>query len=185
MSRTDRPAPGPAAGASVEKDGESWTLVLVRQLGHAPERVWRALTEPQELSRWSPFDSDGSLGQAGSRVRLTTVGAGLVSDTIVVRADRPRVLQFNWGDRELRWELEALAGGTRLTLWNNIDRKFIAMGAAGWHLCLEGLGFWLDGAPFGRLVGPEALQDPGWRRLFDEYSKMFGMPLPKSFQEEK
>jgi len=27
--------------------------------------------------------------------------------------------------------------GTRLTLWHNIDRRFIAMGAAGWHICVD------------------------------------------------
>jgi hypothetical protein len=39
----------------------------------------------------------------------------------------------------MRWELEPFAGGTRLTLWHNIDRGFISMGAAGWHVCLDRL----------------------------------------------
>src|SRR5262249_18673534 len=32
-------APGPAS-AEVHKDGEKWTLVLVRELRHSPEKVW-------------------------------------------------------------------------------------------------------------------------------------------------
>jgi len=38
---TDREgyAAGPASGAQVRKDGEKWTLVLVRELGHPPEKV--------------------------------------------------------------------------------------------------------------------------------------------------
>jgi hypothetical protein len=28
----------------VQKDGEKWTLILVRELRHSPEKVWRALT---------------------------------------------------------------------------------------------------------------------------------------------
>ncbi len=30
-------------------------------------------------------------------------------------------------------ELQDFDGGTRLTLWHNIDRRYIAMGAAGWQ----------------------------------------------------
>ncbi|MBV8073380.1 MAG: polyketide cyclase, partial [Acidobacteriaceae bacterium] len=46
MMMTDREqyTPGPASGAQVRKDGEKWTLILVRELRHAPEKVWQALT---------------------------------------------------------------------------------------------------------------------------------------------
>ena len=127
-------APGPASGAEVRKDGEQWTLILVRELRHSPGAIWQALTDPAQLSEWSPFDADGSLATVGSKVKLTTVGAPtpMVSETTVTRADAPRLLEYNWGGFDMRWELEAMRGGTRLTLWTNIDRRFIAMGAAGW-----------------------------------------------------
>ena len=50
---TDREqyAPGPAHGAQVRKDGEKWTLVLVRELRHSPTNVWQALTDPAQLRR--------------------------------------------------------------------------------------------------------------------------------------
>jgi hypothetical protein len=57
-----------------------------------------------------------------------------VSSQQSVGADAPKVLECNWGGFDMRWQLEALGGGTRLTLWTNIDRRFISMGAAGWHL---------------------------------------------------
>ena len=38
---------------------------------------------------------------------------------------------------DMRWELEAVGSGTRLTLWTNIDRRYIAMGAAGWQVCFD------------------------------------------------
>ena len=34
----------------------------------------------------------------------------------LTRAEAPEVLEYNWGDHDMRWELEALDGGTRLTL---------------------------------------------------------------------
>ena len=56
---TDRElyTPGPASGAQVRKDGEKWTLILVRELRHSPEKVWQALTEPGHLREWAPFGS--------------------------------------------------------------------------------------------------------------------------------
>jgi hypothetical protein len=121
-------APGPASGAQVRKDGEKWTLILVRELRHSPEKVWQALTDPAHL-------------------------------------------------RE-RWELEAFGGGTRLTLWTNIDRRFISMGAAGWHICFDVLDHLLGGTPIGRIVGPDAMKFGGWQRLNAEYAKQFGVETP-------
>src|SRR6266516_6842058 len=82
-------APGPASGAQVRKDGEKWTLILVRELRHSPEKVWQALTDPAQLREWAPFDAAGSLGTVGTRVKLTTVGAPTphVTETTVTRAD--------------------------------------------------------------------------------------------------
>jgi uncharacterized protein YndB with AHSA1/START domain len=169
--------PGPANLAHIQKDGEKWTLVLVKELRHSPENVWQALTDPAQLREWAPFDADASLAAAGTTVKLNTVGAPepSITETTVKRADPPRALEYNWGDFDMRWELEPLAGGTRLTLWTNISRRFIAMGAAGWQICFDVLEQLLDGQPIGRIVGPEVMQFEGWQRLRAEYAMQFGI----------
>jgi uncharacterized protein YndB with AHSA1/START domain len=175
---TDREqyAPGPASGAQVRKDGEKWTLILVRELRHSPEKVWHALTDPAHLREWAPFEADGNLGTVGT-VKLTWVGAPTphVSETKVTRADAPKALEYNWGGFDIRWELEALGGGTRLTLWHNIDRRFISWGAAGWHICFDVLERLLAGEPIGPIVGAEAMKFDGWQRLNAEYARQFGI----------
>ena len=176
MSRREQYTPGAASGAEVRKEGEKWTLVVVRDLSHPPAKVWTALTDPEHLRQWSPFDADRNLGSVGTAM-LSTVGAPTpqVSETQVKRADAPRLLELDWGGQELRWELEPLgSGGTRLTLWHNIDRRFIAMGAAGWHICLDVLERFVAGEPLGRIVGADALKFGGWQRLNAEYAKQFG-----------
>ena len=179
---TDRAqyTPGPASGAQVRKDGENWTLILVRELRHSPEQVWQALTDPAHLREWAPFDADESLGTAGATVKLTTAGAPgpHITETKVVRADAPKLLEYNWGGNDVRWELEALGAGTRLTLWTSINRRFISMGAAGWHICLDVLDHRLSGTPISRIVGPEAMKFAGWQRLNAEYAQQFGVELP-------
>jgi uncharacterized protein YndB with AHSA1/START domain len=179
VSTRDKYKPGPAAGAEVRKDGENWTLVLVRELRHPPATVWHALTDPAQLREWAPFDADGSLASTG-RVTLSTVGMPkpIVSETEVTRAEAPHLLEYRWGDNDLRWQLEPVDGGTRLTLWHNIDRRYISMGAAGWHICLDVLARLMDGDPLGRIVGGDAMKFE-WQRLHAEYASRFGIVAPE------
>ena len=173
-------SPGPATGAEVRKAGDRWTLVLVRELHHPPAKVWKALTEPEQLREWAPFDADRKLDTTGP-VKLSTVGAPevQVSETTVRRAEEPRVLEYDWGGNDIRWELEPIGGnGTRLTLWHNINRNFVSMGAAGWHICFDVLDRFLGGSPVGRIVGGDAMNFD-WPRLNAEYAKQFGVEPPQ------
>jgi hypothetical protein len=54
--------PSPPADVERREHGDRWTLVFVRVLRHAPERVWAALTEPAQL-------------EAGRRSRRTATWA--------------------------------------------------------------------------------------------------------------
>jgi len=177
MSSRASYAPGAATGAEVRKEGERWTLILVRELRHPPAKVWQALTEPEQLREWAPFDADRTLDTTGP-VKLSTVGAPTpnVSEMTVRKADAPRLLEYNWGGNDLRWELSPIAGGTRLTLSHNIGKRFVAMGAAGWHICFDVLDQFLGGHPIGRIVAGEAMKFD-WPRLNAEYSRQFGVEV--------
>src|SRR3954465_11715855 len=157
MSDREQYTPGPASGAQVRKEGEKWTLILTRELRHSPEKVWQALTDPAHLREWAPFEVDKELDSAGT-VKLTWVGSPTPIETKVTRAEAPKVLEYD----DTRWELEPLGKGTRLTLWHNIDRRFISMGAAGWHIAFDVLDRMLGGQPVGRIVGQDAMKFEGW-----------------------
>ena len=73
MNNREKYVPGPAAGAHVQKDGEKWTLILVRDPRHPAAMVWEALTDSAHLSEWAPFDADRNLAAVGP-VKLSTVG---------------------------------------------------------------------------------------------------------------
>jgi uncharacterized protein YndB with AHSA1/START domain len=175
MNDLARYEPGPASGAQVRKDGDKWTLILVRELRHSPEKVWQALTDPAQLREWAPFVVDGSLSSVGATVKLTWVGNPMPQETRVTRADAPKVLEYS----DIRWELEAFGGGTRLTLWHKIDRRFIAWGAAGWHIAFDALDQLLAGKPMGAIAGIDAMKLAGWQRLVAEYSKQFDVEAVK------
>jgi uncharacterized protein YndB with AHSA1/START domain len=181
MSRRQQYVPGPAANATIDKDGDTWTLVLTRELKHSPAKVWAALTEPAQLREWAPFESDANLGATGTVANLSTVGSPKphVTATTVKRADAPKLLEFTWNDRDIRWELDPFDGGTRLTLWASIDKNWIAMGASVWHIALDVLDRLLAGWPIGRIAGPEAMQVGEWNRLLGEYATLLGVEPPR------
>jgi len=177
MTDLEEYTPGPASDAQVRKhaDASKWTLILVRELRHSPEIVWQALTDPAQVREWAPFVVDGNLGTVGNTVKLTWVGNPKPIDTQVTRADVQHVLEFG----DIRWELELTSGGTRLTLWTNIDRRFVAWGAAGWHIAFDVLDRLLGGNPIGRIAGADAMKLAAWQRLVGEYAKQFGAEAPK------
>jgi hypothetical protein len=165
--------PGPASGAQVIKDEnkDKWTLILVRELRHSPEKVWQALIDPVQLREWAPFVVDKSLSAVGTTVNLTWVGNPTPIHTKVTRVESNKVLEYG----DIRWELEPFGGGTRLTLWHAIDHRFISWGAAGWHIAFDVLDQLLSGTPISRMVGADIMKLSGWQRLKDEYAKQFGV----------
>ena len=171
--------PGSATPAQVRKEGDKWTLILVRELRHSPDKVWHALTDPAQLREWAPFVVDGSLDAVGNTVKLTWVGNPQPIETKITRAEAPSLLEYG----DIRWQLEPFGGGTRLTLWHSIDRRFISWGAAGWHISFDVLDRLLAGHPIGRIIGPDAMKFPGWQRLVAEYAKQFGVEIPNWVQK--
>jgi uncharacterized protein YndB with AHSA1/START domain len=175
MTELAQYTPDPAFGARIEKtSADKWTLILVRDLRHSPSMVWQALTQPEQLREWAPFEADGALDTVGAKVKITWVGTGASFETTVTQAFAPHVLEFG----DIRWELEQVGNGTRLTLWHAIDRRFIAWGTAGWHVACEVLDKLLSGTPIGRAAGADPMKNAGWQRLVAEYAAQFGIDPP-------
>ncbi len=173
--------PSPLGDATVRDDGERATLVFVRELRHAPDVVWAALTDPAQVHHWAPFDPDRDLSQPGPATLAMAggpndEGSGEPLPSTVRRAERPTLLEYTWGEDVLRWELTALAsGGTRLTLHHTLaDRSWLTKVTAGWHLCIDVLAEALAGNAFGRIVGSEA-EDFGWCALERSYARKLGV----------
>lgn len=162
--------------AEVRQDGEAHTLVFMRELNHPPEKVWEALTDPEQLREWAPFDASRNLGSTGeATLYLVGVEKEQTFSSDVRRADRPRLLEYSWAGDTVRWELEPTATGTRLTLFHTVrDRVWLPKVAAGWHICLDVADRALGGAPIGRIVALDAKRY-GWERLNDAYAKQFGV----------
>jgi len=179
---------------TLHHEGSRHTLRFVRRLAHAPEQVWRALTENGELAHWFPAAIEGER-TAGAALRFVFFAPGETGDTGSSSAtggrsadveaagraaspivegdmrvyDPPRTLEFTWGGEVLRWELEAHGGGTVLVFTHTFaDESKAARDASGWEVCLAALARSLAGEP------AEPFTMARFDALFDSYAKRFG-----------
>ena len=156
--------------------GPDWTLIVDRTLPHSVERVWKALTEPDQIRVWLPFLPNRPLNSTGPAL-LTDLGTAdpETKEANVLEVSSPHLLVLSWGGDTLRWELTDADGQTRLTLSHTFtDRQQAPSYAAGWHLCLGALGDLLNGNPGEPVVGEAALEH-GYQELFDRYARLLGI----------
>lgn len=153
-------------GTYLEIDGRP-ALNFERSLPHSAERVWRAITDPAEIQRWFPaaVDYEPRVG-APMAFRFDDPDEPPTGGK-VTELDPPRLFAFNWGEEQLRFELEPAGDGCRLLFTHFLSESIqAARDAAGWEMCLQQLDRLLAGedaeAPG---VGPT----PEWRDLYDKY----------------
>ena len=127
-------------------------LRFTRHLAHPADRVWRAVTEPDDLKAWFPDTIVVDRWAVGAPLRFEPATEGVDGfDGEVLAFEPPRMLEFRWGTDVIRIELEPYGEGTKLTLLDTIDELGkAARDAAGWHVCLDQLESRLDG------------REPGW-----------------------
>jgi uncharacterized protein YndB with AHSA1/START domain len=153
----------------LERGNGNWRLRFVRNLPHPPEKVWRALTEPQHLEAWFPTTIDGEL-KAGAPLRFRHRHADLPPmEGEMLACEAPSLLEFSWGGDTLRFSLEPAGAGTKLTLVDALEELGkAARDGAGWHVCLDQLSYHLDEeeAPW--------TSSERWRQVHGSYVDDFG-----------
>ena len=155
----------------LEQANEHWQVRYVRSLPHPPEKVWRALTEPEHMEAWFPCRIVGEW-EVGAPLRFEFKRAGV--DPIVGEVftyNPPKQLEFTWGDELLQFELEPDGDGCVLTLVAAIhELGKAARDGAGWHACLDNLAYSLDG----KQPPWDTASDERWAQVHPGYVKRFG-----------
>jgi uncharacterized protein YndB with AHSA1/START domain len=123
------------------------TVRLERRYPHPVAKVWRAVSEPEHLSRWFPMPVEIDL-RPGGELRFGGTGRAPDSTGTVRLVEAPHRLEFTWGTDLLSVELRPDRGGTTLVLTHSFDDHYGAASfAAGWGACLAGLRHLLAGEP--------------------------------------
>lgn len=146
------PAPGRAFVAGLDFRGLTLdagpVLRLERRYDQPVERVWRALSDPEELAHWFP----GELS--------------------VTHSDPPHVLVGTWqGGGTLRFELRPAGQGCVLTFTHAFaDRDQAALTGAGWDRCFARLDALVAGG-----VMSEAASLQAWPDVHERLASAWGI----------
>ncbi len=151
----------------LDTDADRPTLRFERRLPHSVERVWRAITEPEELANWFPGVPHFTLRQGAEFVVEGDAGGS----GRILELDPPRLLAYEWSGELLRFELAPDGDGCLLRFSHVLgDLSVGAQTAAGWELCLDRLAAQLADAPIGL---PASMAR--WPELHERYAEEFGL----------
>lgn len=127
----------------MNKGTETRSVVVEREFAHAPEKLWRALTQPHLMQEW--LMKNDFAPQVGHRFKLTGDWGGVL-DCEVLEIEPNRTLSYTWDfvhedaaynlKSVVTFTLEPTATGTRLRMEQagfRPDQKQAFGGAhAGW-----------------------------------------------------
>ena len=101
---------------------------IVRDYAHPAEKVWRALTDPALIPRWTSTGAGGrpegfapTVGTKFRYVAKPRLGWSGFIECEVLEADEPKLLRYSWADpgggavTEVAYRLEPRGSGTRFT----------------------------------------------------------------------
>jgi uncharacterized protein YndB with AHSA1/START domain len=170
---------------TIEQRGGTVIFRYERLLPHPVGVVWTAITEPDEIERWTGSRPEIDL-RPGGRYVTRHRGGEQVTDRIT-RLEPPRLFEHTFWvhinpTALVTWELSPANGGCRLVLTHRLDlddvraattiagddlTTIMSRNGAGWHRLLDLLGGTLDGRP-----APWTEQDQ--RALRERYAAMLG-----------
>jgi uncharacterized protein YndB with AHSA1/START domain len=150
-------------------------------LPHTVDRVWRAVSDPQELRAWFP-STVSYRPRVGAAIEFTDDPNLPPTTGTVLAYEAPHRFAFGWGDDELWFELSVPSADSgpscRFVLTDVLElRDAAARNAAGWEVCLDALEAHLDGATrTDGETGPHTETSRArWREYYEEYVSV-GMP---------
>ena len=102
------------------------------------EQVWKAISDPEEITAWMKFPTRLE-PRIGGAIHIDFSSQGSLEGT-VCNFEPPHLLIYTWGDSLLNRKLEADATGTKLHCSHVGVRPELLSGlGAGWHAFLDQL----------------------------------------------
>jgi uncharacterized protein YndB with AHSA1/START domain len=156
-------------GTVAQLDDGRWQLRFTRTLRHPQSKVWRAITEPEQLASWFPTTIEGERATGASLRFSFPGGEAPPMEGEMLSYEPESAIELRWGPDIVRIELRPFADGTELTLLDTLEeRGKAARDGAGWHVCLDALEAVLSGDEAARA------QMSAWKEVHSTYIDTFG-----------
>ncbi|MBD2870358.1 SRPBCC family protein [Paenibacillus arenilitoris] len=152
------------------KDG--YVARFERHLKHPVEKVWSSLTENDKLKKWFSELQVDDLREGG--IIKFDMQDGTFEELEIIELKMHAVLEYTWGEDQVRFELYPESDGCRLVLIEKINRMtdHTPRDLAGWHVCLDVIEVLLDD----RTIDSRKNE---WEKWYKEYSQQVDK-LPKN-----
>jgi uncharacterized protein YndB with AHSA1/START domain len=149
-----------------------------RRSKHSAARLWKALTEPDELRVWMEGPAEVDLRPGGTwKIDFDASPDGDYLDGIIIAVEPEKRLTYAWGLSVCEWTIEDGSDGCTYTFVQNglADRGEGEEGlAAGWHGFFDQLDMHLDGVAFTR-----EQQAAAWQAMHAPYLERLNAALVK------
>lgn len=136
----------------LRKTKDGYEATFERVLDQPPEKVWKALTDPEEIEAW--FVRTELEARVGGRYVEHHDHVGMSMEGEVTHWDPPRAFGHTWWadpdggyqEASILWEITPEGAGSRLIMTHRFKDLEGADGImAGWHICIDILEAILDG----------------------------------------
>lgn len=133
--------------AVIEKVDGGFIARYDRPLNHSIAKVWSALTQNEKLGKWMPNLQVEDLKNGGIIKFNMNDGTGASFDIKIRDYKENEVLEYDWGDGWVRFELYPKPEGCLLVLKEFIRtmNDHTSKDLAGWHVCLDVMTDLLEG----------------------------------------
>ncbi len=128
-------------GELTDDDGRA-VIRFRRVYRYSPQKIWQALTEPAHLMAWFPTTVEGERATGATLQFAFRDMEGEDFTGHMLRYEPPRLMEMQWGDETLRFELTPRPEGCLLLFTVTFDEMGkAARDGAGWHSCLDLLAY--------------------------------------------
>ncbi|MGG6311430.1 SRPBCC family protein [Paenibacillus macerans] len=142
-----------------------YTARFERFLKHPVEKVWASLTENDKLKKWFPELRIDDLREGGF-VKFD-MQDGTFEEMEILELKPYSVLEYTWGEDQVRFELYPESDGCRLILIERIHHvtDHTSKDLSGWHVCLEVIKALLDERSL-------ESRHAEWEKWYEEYVRL-------------
>lgn len=154
--------------ATIHKQQNHYIFKFSRSLPYPTETVWAALTENDKLQKWMSNLEVINLQKNGKILFNMNDGTDVFLEIRITDYAAKEVLEFDWGNDKVRFELSPTDNGSVLLLAESIEEltDHTPKDLAGWHICLDLLSDLLNGTIHENFPMEE------WQKQFTEYKQL-------------
>ncbi|QTH43291.1 SRPBCC family protein [Cohnella sp. LGH] len=148
--------------ANVYKSEKGVVARYERDWEHSANHAWTWLTDNGKLAQWFSELSSDDL-RSGGRMRFD-MGDGTFENMTITDFSEGSILEYEWGEDSVRFEIEPRPNGCRLVLIETIRRitEHTPKDLAGWHVCLDVVQALMDGRPI-------PAREDEWKTRYEQY----------------